>query len=558
MTSTSFPFTVRALAADPVTSGLLYAGTQGDGVFRSEDGGTAWAPISNGLGSTEVLALAVDPLSPTVVYCGTVGGMYRSNDRGESWISASAGMDPAASVQQIVIDPLVHLTLYAGTSMRVYRSDNGGNEWTPFGTGLTSDYISSLAIDPLDPTILYAGTAGGVWTTQPSHTLATPTSPPEAGSVIRSPDQASFLGGAVVQLTAQPGFGYKFVGWSGDATGGQNPLAVTMDADKTVTANFALSMCAVVLTAPNGSEQWAPDTVRPITWTVTGDTSAIDHFDLYLAVDGSDPWRQIAWYVGSSERSFSWTVPEVLTSRARIVVCAAPYDSYTYNVKTLAWDASDSFFSITSVTKKKLPLVTITTSSAKPWQAGTSQTIRWHVDGALPKSFHHYSIFASLVDGISWNWVHLGDSSTTSFSWYIPVDVGSARVKVIVYATDVSSLVVADAQSELFSITPASGAYGVKMTAPVGGQVLHVGDTFEVTWTTTGTVPPVLGCYLLFFSWNGGLSWQDAGQVWASLSCIWAVPRCLSSDCRIMVVAESWNGTVLGVAVSAVPFSIAP
>jgi hypothetical protein len=286
---------------------------------------------------------------------------------------------------------------------------------------------------------------------------------------------------------------------------------------------------------------------------VTGDTSAIDHFNLYLAVDGSDPWEQIGWYMGSAERSFGWTVPEVLTSRARIVVCAL--DS---NSSILAWDTSNSFFSITSVRKGKLPLVTITTSSAKPWQAGASQSIKWHVDGALPKSFHHYSIFASLVDGISTSWMHLGDSSTSSFSWYVPADVGSACVKVIVYAMDVASHAVADAQAELFSITPATGVYGVKMTAPAGGEALHVGDTYDITWTTTGTAPPSLWGYQLFFSWNGGLSWQDAGTAWGGLSYPWIVPRCLSSDCRMMIVAQGWNSTILGVAVLGIPFSIGP
>jgi uncharacterized repeat protein (TIGR02543 family) len=38
-----------------------------------------------------------------------------------------------------------------------------------------------------------------------------------------------------------PGYnpGYKFVGWSGDASGTDNPLIITMDSDKTVDANFA-------------------------------------------------------------------------------------------------------------------------------------------------------------------------------------------------------------------------------------------------------------------------------------------------------------------------------
>jgi uncharacterized repeat protein (TIGR02543 family) len=358
-----------------------------------------------------------------------------------------------------------------------------------------------------------------------------------------------------VQLTAQSHFGYRFVGWSGDASGTENSLTVMMDTEKTVTANFALDACAVALTAPNGSEQWAPGTTHDIAWTVTGNADAIGQFGLYLALDGSDPWEQIAWYVGSADRSFSWTVPDILTSRAKIAVCALDSSS-----NMLAWDASDSFFSINSVTKGKLPIVTITSSSKKPWQAGASRMIQWHVNGTLPKSFHHYSIWASLEDGRNDSWTHLGNSTTSSFPWYVPLTVGSAYVRVIVYAMDVSSHVVAGAQSELFSIMPATGAYGIVITAPVGGQTLHPAQALDVTWSTTGTVPPSIAYYMLYYSVNGGLSWQFAAAAWwaDSVSCTWNLPYCDSSNCRVMIVAQDYSGNTVGVAVSTVPFSIVP
>ena len=42
-------------------------------------------------------------------------------------------------------------------------------------------------------------------------------------------------------LTATPASGYVFTGWSGSATGTTNPLTVTMDANKSVTATFVLA-----------------------------------------------------------------------------------------------------------------------------------------------------------------------------------------------------------------------------------------------------------------------------------------------------------------------------
>lgn len=58
------------------------------------------------------------------------------------------------------------------------------------------------------------------------------------GSVSKSPNQASYNSGASVTLTATANSGYTFSGWSDDASGTTNPLTVTMNADKNITANF--------------------------------------------------------------------------------------------------------------------------------------------------------------------------------------------------------------------------------------------------------------------------------------------------------------------------------
>jgi uncharacterized repeat protein (TIGR02543 family) len=48
----------------------------------------------------------------------------------------------------------------------------------------------------------------------------------------------SFSWGATAYLTATPNTGYIFSGWTGDASGTDNPLSLTMNADKIVGANF--------------------------------------------------------------------------------------------------------------------------------------------------------------------------------------------------------------------------------------------------------------------------------------------------------------------------------
>ena len=75
-----------------------------------------------------------------------------------------------------------------------------------------------------------------------------------SGTVAAMPDQTSYDTGTLVQLTASPATGWHFVGWSGDASGSDDPLAIVMDSDKTVTANFAIDTFTLTYAAgPNGS-----------------------------------------------------------------------------------------------------------------------------------------------------------------------------------------------------------------------------------------------------------------------------------------------------------------
>ncbi|MCK6555663.1 hypothetical protein L6Q96_13955 [Candidatus Binatia bacterium] len=65
---------VAALTVNPAHPTTLYAGTPGDGVFASEDGGKDWEAINDGLINGNVEALAVNPLRPRTLYAGTAGG----------------------------------------------------------------------------------------------------------------------------------------------------------------------------------------------------------------------------------------------------------------------------------------------------------------------------------------------------------------------------------------------------------------------------------------------------------------------------------------------------
>jgi uncharacterized repeat protein (TIGR02543 family) len=60
------------------------------------------------------------------------------------------------------------------------------------------------------------------------------------GSITLNPTGGVYTGGTVVAVTANPNSGYAFSGWSGDLSGSVSPTNITMNANKSVTANFSV------------------------------------------------------------------------------------------------------------------------------------------------------------------------------------------------------------------------------------------------------------------------------------------------------------------------------
>jgi uncharacterized repeat protein (TIGR02543 family) len=79
------------------------------------------------------------------------------------------------------------------------------------------------------------------------------------GTVTPVPAQALYDHGTSVVLTAAPATGYTFVNWTGDATGSVNPLTVTMDANKSITANYSLNTYTLLVTSAHGTVTPVPD-----------------------------------------------------------------------------------------------------------------------------------------------------------------------------------------------------------------------------------------------------------------------------------------------------------
>ncbi len=96
-----------------------------------------------------------------------------------------------------------------------------------YGSGTQANYIYSI----------YATYTPGGTPTQ--YTLTTNTV--GQGSITLDPPGGTYNEGTVVTVTANPASGWQFDNWSGDLSGSTNPTTITMNAHKTVTANFSES-----------------------------------------------------------------------------------------------------------------------------------------------------------------------------------------------------------------------------------------------------------------------------------------------------------------------------
>ncbi len=79
---TDGPLNSHVLALATNASGHIFAGLEGNGLYRSTNHGASWLLVTAGLTNTFIYSITVGPNGD--VFCGTSGGgVFRSTDNGE-------------------------------------------------------------------------------------------------------------------------------------------------------------------------------------------------------------------------------------------------------------------------------------------------------------------------------------------------------------------------------------------------------------------------------------------------------------------------------------------
>jgi len=166
-----------------IEPGVWYAGTSPQGLFRSDDEGRSWAPVSGwndhpswslwaewpdeeGTPDGSIVhSIIVDPRDAAHLYIGlSGGGVFESVDRGDSWTPLNRGCvmnfapDPDAETGHdphcVRLHPARPDRLYQQNHCGIYRLDRPDTTWTRIGDNMPAavgDIGFPIEVHPRDP-----------------------------------------------------------------------------------------------------------------------------------------------------------------------------------------------------------------------------------------------------------------------------------------------------------------------------------------------------------------------------------------------------------------------
>ncbi len=161
---------ILALTLAPSDPKVMVVGAL-DGVFRTLDGGSTWAPISPEKSTElhEVESIAIDPKDPRVIFAGTWHLPWKTTDGGEHWTNMKQGIIDDSDVFSIIVDPANPENLFLSACSGIYRSLDQGATFTKVqGIPSTARRTRVLMEDSTQTNVVFAGTTEGLWRTTDS------------------------------------------------------------------------------------------------------------------------------------------------------------------------------------------------------------------------------------------------------------------------------------------------------------------------------------------------------------------------------------------------------
>jgi uncharacterized repeat protein (TIGR02543 family) len=202
---------------------------------------------------------------------------------------------------------------------------------TPTGAGsLTLAIVSGATItDLIGNSLVTTSALPDDTTITVNHTYTLTAQVVSSGSITGSGQHPP---GITVALTAVPNPGYRFTGWTGDASGADNPLTITMDADKTVGATFEKDLSDSDSDGLTAYDELVTYDTNPALADTDGD-GLNDGYELgvgrFSIVPGSFTWLQARTDARSKGADLASFPTEDRWNRALQNLAANPFEDFT-------------------------------------------------------------------------------------------------------------------------------------------------------------------------------------------------------------------------------------
>jgi len=177
---------VTAIAVHPTDPLTVYIGAAAGGIWKTTNGGEDWEDIGADMESLTFGAIAIDPNNPATIYAGTGqilhytwvycyegNGMFKSTNGGQTWESITTDLGTPTHFGDLVVSPHNSDVLFAALGSGyffneanlpnegIWKSINGGVNWT---RTLNVQDAFDIVVHPTDPDSVYVA-VGGKFTT---------------------------------------------------------------------------------------------------------------------------------------------------------------------------------------------------------------------------------------------------------------------------------------------------------------------------------------------------------------------------------------------------------
>ena len=160
---------VTAIDVNLSNPDIIYAGTASGGLWKSEGGGTDWAPIFDKEKVASIGAIAINQKNPNEIWVGTGegnprnsqtsgAGLYRSLDAGKTW--TLMGLEKTRNIHRIIIHRDNPKMIYVGAigsawgdskDRGIYRSKDAGKTWEQILFVNERTGAADFDVDPSNP-----------------------------------------------------------------------------------------------------------------------------------------------------------------------------------------------------------------------------------------------------------------------------------------------------------------------------------------------------------------------------------------------------------------------